>query len=244
MSQTLAINSMNTVTPINNINPAITPGSVNTLFKAKDPMSALTHFLGFVFAILFTPVLLVHAAETYHTFSDMVSLSIFMISMVLLYGASASYHSFSLEGEAGMRLKRLDHMMIFILIAGTYTPICTIVLGKTGIVLLSVVWGFAIVGMLFKLLWVTCPKWISSVIYISMGWVVIFAMPTLVKTLNTTSFIWLFAGGVIYTVGGVIYALKLANFNSRNSLWGSHEIFHLFVLGGSFCHFICIYKLF
>lgn len=244
MSQSLAINSINSTNTINNISSIGTVDPVEYVFKAKDPMSALTHFIGFVFAVLLTPVLLIHASNFSPTSAEMISLGIFMISMALLYGASASYHTFKVEGEAAMRLKRLDHMMIFVLIAGSYTPICTIVLKEDGVVLLSVVWGIAILGMLFKLLWVTCPKWISSVMYIAMGWVVIFAMPTLLRVMDTTCFMWLLIGGIIYTIGGVIYALKLVRFNNRDSLWGSHEIFHLFVLGGSLCHFICIYNLF
>lgn len=220
------------------------PSFARIEFKAKDPVSALTHFIGCVAAIFSTPFLLIHASTRAASVTDLVALSIFMLSMVLLYGASTSYHTFSLYGESALRLKRLDHMMIFVLIAGTYTPVCVCALKENGIILLAVVWGLAIVGMLFKLLWVTCPKWISSVIYISMGWVVVFAMPKLIPVVSTTSFTFLLIGGIIYTVGGVIYALKLIKFNTRGSVWGSHEIFHLFVLGGSLCHFISIYSLF
>ena len=214
-------------------------------FSVKDPMSALTHFIGCILAILTTPLILIHAAYAGATLISLISISVFMISMVLLYGASASYHTFNLSGEAGLRLKRLDHMMIFVLIAGTYTPVCAIALNNpTGKIMLSAVWAVAAIGMLFKLLWVTCPKWISSVIYIGMGWIVIFAMPTLYKSTSIKCFLWLLIGGIIYTVGGVIYALKCVRFNNRGSLWGSHEIFHLFIKGGSFCHFMCIYNLF
>ena len=213
-------------------------------FRAKDPVSALTHFIGCVCAILFTPVLLIHASSAGASMTDLIALSIFMLSMISLYGASASYHCFLLGGEAGMRLKRLDHMMIFVLIAGTYTPICVCAMEKEGTILLCVVWGIAIAGMMFKLMWVTCPKWISSIMYIAMGWVVVFAMPSLIPHVSTSTLVWLYTGGVIYTVGGIIYALKLIRFNSRKSMWGSHEIFHLFVMAGSICHFISIYGIF
>lgn len=213
-------------------------------FRAKDPVSALTHFIGCIAAILFTPVLLIHATGSGAKAGDLIALSVFMLSMIALYGASASYHCFDLAGEAGMRLKRLDHMMIFILIAGTYTPICVCAMDHEGTILLSVVWGIAFAGMMFKLIWVTCPKWVSSAIYISMGWVVIFAMPHLIGHVSTSTLVWLYTGGVIYTIGGVIYALKLIRFNKRNSPWGSHEIFHLFVMAGSICHFISIYLIF
>lgn len=227
---------------------AILNSNINSVpiidFRVKDPMSALTHFIGCMLAIIFTPVLLIHASSSGADTSALISLSIFMLSMFLLYGASSSYHCFMLSGERGMKLKRMDHMMIFVLIAGTYTPVCTIILKNMiiGKIMLFAVWGIAFAGMLFKLLWVTCPKWISSVIYIAMGWVVIFAMPVLVPMLSPTCFGLLLGGGIIYTIGGVIYALKLIKFNSRQSLWGSHEIFHLFVLAGSLCHFLCIYN--
>jgi hemolysin III len=133
-------------------------------------------------------------------------------------------------------------MMIFVLIAGTYTPVCLIVLGgKQGYTLLAVVWSIAIVGMTVKALWINCPKWFSSVIYISMGWVCLGVFGTLWNVLPHAAFLWLLAGGIIYTVGGVIYALKLPLFNAAHKYFGSHEIFHLFVMAGSLCHFIFMY---
>ena len=162
--------------------------------------------------------------------------------MILLYGASATYHSVNLSGEALQIFKKLDHMMIFVLIAGSYTPVCMITLERSlGYRLLTVIWAIALVGMLFKLFWVNCPKWVSSVLYISMGWVALFAVSPIYHAMPLSAFLWLLAGGLIYTAGGVIYALKLPIFNARHKNFGSHEIFHLFVMGGSFCHFIFMY---
>ena len=201
-------------------------------FRVKDPGSAATHFIGFLAAVLMTPVLLVHAAGN----------GVFMISMILLYGASTSYHSFDISEKANLRLKRLDHMMIFVLIAGSYTPVClTVLRGSIGMRLLAIVWGLAIVGMIFKLLWVTCPKWVSSVIYIAMGWVCVLAMPQLVAGLSFGAFMWLLAGGLFYTVGGVIYAMKFPVFHNRFQYFGCHERFLVFVMAGSLCHFIVMY---
>ena len=133
-------------------------------------------------------------------------------------------------------------MMIFILIAGTYTPICLITLkGPVGYGLLALVWGIAIVGIVIKGFWIYCPKWFSSVLYIAMGWVCVLAFTQIMNALPRAAFLWLLAGGIIYTIGGVIYALKLPIFNSKHKNFGSHEIFHLFVMGGSFCHFIVMY---
>ena len=211
-------------------------------FRVKDPGSAATHFIGFVAAVLITPVLLVHAAGNGADLMTMIGMSVFMLSMILLYGASTSYHSFDISEKANLRLKRMDHMMIFVLIAGSYTPVClTVLRGSIGMRLLAIVWGLAIVGMIFKLLWVTCPKWVSSVIYIGMGWVCILAMSQLVAGLSFGAFMWLLAGGLFYTVGGVIYAMKFPVFHNRFQYFGCHELFHVFVMAGSLCHFIVMY---
>ena len=133
-------------------------------------------------------------------------------------------------------------MMICVLIAGTYTPIClTALAGRKGYTLLAIVWGLAILGIVFKFFWVNCPKWVSSLIYIVMGWSCVYAMPQIVDTLPLGGFLWLLAGGILYTVGGVIYALKLKAFDERFKNFGSHEIFHLFVMGGTACHYVFMF---
>ena len=133
-------------------------------------------------------------------------------------------------------------MMIFVLIAGSYTPVCMIVLGGSlGYKMLSLVWAIAIVGILVKACWVTCPKWFSSMLYISMGWVCVLVFGELWELLPKAAFLWLLVGGIIYTIGGIIYAMKINLFHGRLKYFGSHELFHLFVMGGSFCHFIFMY---
>lgn len=170
------------------------------------------------------------------------AMTVFMVSMILLYGASATYHSVNLTGKALRVFRKLDHMMIFVLIAGSYTPVCLIVLGGSlGYALLALVWGIALAGMIIKACWITCPKWFSSIIYIAMGWVCVLVFGRLLDTLSPSGFLWLLAGGILYTVGGVVYALKLPIFNSRHKEFGSHEVFHLFVMAGSICHFIFMY---
>ena len=172
-----------------------------------------------------------------------VSLSIFIVSMLLLYAASTLYHSLDINEKVNKRLKKFDHMMISVLIAGTYTPVCLIAIrGTLGYTLLAIVWGIAIFGIVLKAFWVNCPKWVSSVLYIGMGWTCVLAFTQILNSLSREAFMWLLTGGIIYTIGGVIYALKLPIFNSRHENFGSHEIFHLFVMGGSFCHFVLMYK--
>lgn len=207
----------------------------------REPGSAITHFIAMMMAVFATVPLLVKAGIQ-SGWENFLAMAIFMGSMILLYGASATYHSVDLTGRSLRVFRKLDHMMIFVLIAGSYTPVCLIVLGgKLGYTLLALVWGIAAVGMLVKACWITCPKWFSSVIYIAMGWVCVLVFGPLLKTLSAPAFLWLLSGGIIYTVGGVIYALKLPIFNAKHKFFGSHEVFHLFVMGGSICHFIFMY---
>lgn len=209
--------------------------------KLKDPGSAITHFIGMMMAIFASTPLLIKAARQPDKI-HIIALGIFITSMILLYAASTLYHTLDLSEKANKILKKVDHMMIFVLIAGSYTPICLIALPQPlGARLLSLVWGIAIVGIVVKLFWITCPKWFSSMLYIGMGWTCVLAFTQLLNSLPKAAFGWLLAGGIIYTIGGIIYALKLPIFNAKHKYFGSHEIFHLFVMGGSICHFIVMY---
>lgn len=207
----------------------------------QEPGSAITHFIGMMMAIVAAAPLLVKAALD-ADMTALVAMTVFIGSMVALYGASAVYHSVTVKENILKVFRKLDHMMIFVLIAGSYTPVCLVVLGgRMGYTLLAVVWGIAVVGMVVKACWITCPKWFSSLVYIAMGWVCLAVFGTLWNTLPHSAFLWLLAGGIVYTAGGVIYALKLPIFNARHKYFGSHEIFHLFVMGGSICHFVFMY---
>ena len=207
----------------------------------REPGSAITHFIGMMMAIFAAIPLLVKAGISSGGRS-FTAMAIFMTSMILLYGASATYHSVNLTGKYLRIFRKLDHMMIFVLIAGSYTPVCLIVLGgQSGYTLLALVWGIALAGMAIKACWITCPKWFSSVIYIAMGWICVLVFGQLLDTLPAAAFLWLLAGGIFYTIGGVIYALRLPIFNNRHKDFGSHEVFHLFVMAGSICHFIFMY---
>ena len=209
--------------------------------QLKDPGSAITHFIALVAAIVATFPLLIKAGQkTDKTY--IISLAVYMASMILLYTASTVYHSLDISAKINQRLKKFDHMMISVLIAGSYTPVCLIVLkGKLGITLLTIVWTIAIAGILIKAFWIYCPKWFSSLLYIGMGWTCVLAFPEIYSSLSRPAFIWLLAGGIIYTIGGIIYGLKLPIFNSKHKYFGSHEIFHLFVMAGSACHFVVMY---
>lgn len=207
----------------------------------KDPGSAITHFIGMLMAVFAAGPLIIKAT---HEPSPIyvVSIAIYAASLILLYAASTTYHTFDRSEKVNTILKKIDHMMISVLIAGSYTPICLLVLGgRLGIILLAIVWSIAIAGILIKAFWVYCPKWVSSVLYIGMGWTCVLAFTQLLNSMSPAAFGWLLAGGLIYTVGGIIYALKLPIFNMKHKDFGSHEIFHLFVMGGSICHFVVMY---
>lgn len=207
----------------------------------KDPGSAITHFIGMLMAV-FAAVPLIIKATHEPSPIYVVSIAIYAASLILLYAASTAYHTFDRSEKVNTILKKIDHMMISVLIAGSYTPICLLVLGgRLGIILLAIVWSIAIAGILIKAFWVYCPKWVSSVLYIGMGWTCVLAFTQLLNSMSPAAFGWLLAGGLIYTAGGIIYALKLPIFNMKHKDFGSHEIFHLFVMGGSICHFVVMY---
>ena len=207
----------------------------------KDPGSAITHFIGMLMAV-FAAVPLIIKATHEPSPIYVVSIAIYAASLILLYAASTTYHTFDRSEKVNTILKKIDHMMISVLIAGSYTPICLLVLGgRLGIILLAIVWSIAIAGILIKAFWVYCPKWVSSVLYIGMGWTCVLAFTQLLNSMSPAAFGWLLAGGLIYTAGGIIYALKLPIFNMKHKDFGSHEIFHLFVMGGSICHFVVMY---
>ncbi len=170
-----------------------------------------------------------------------VSFAVYGVSMVLLYTASAVYH-LVISGEKVTRvLKTLDHVMIYLLIAGTYTPYCLVPLrGPWGWSILGVVWGLAIFGIFFKLFFLKAPRWVSTGIYLVMGWVCIVALYPMFKTIPAGGMFYLALGGIFYSIGAVIYARKKPD--PFPGVFGFHEIWHLFVLAGSISHFISIYR--
>lgn len=209
--------------------------------KLKDPGSAITHGIACLLALAGTAPLMIKAARQPDTI-HLAALSIFILTMILLYAASTIYHSVDSTEKVNRRLRKMDHMMIFVMIAGSYTPICLIALhNRIGYILCALVWGIAIVGIILKACWITCPKWVSSVLYIGMGWLCVLAFVPIFHALPRAGFDWLLAGGIIYTIGGIIYALKVPLFDARHKDFGSHEIFHVFVMLGSACHFIVMY---
>ncbi len=208
--------------------------------EIREPGSAFTHLLGMLFAVISAYPLLMRSA-VHGNEKRIAGMAVFAVSMFLLYTASTLYHSVTVVPRVLKIFRKLDHMMIFVLIAGSYTPVCLLVLPpEEGRFLLAAVWMLAVVGMMVKMCWIGCPQWFSSVIYILMGWICLFVMKDLVGLLEKGAFRWLLAGGIVYTAGGIIYAVRLPLFPPKK-YFGNHELFHLFVLGGSICHFMCMY---
>ena len=210
--------------------------------KIKEPGSAITHFIAMIMALFAATPLIIKALSA-PDMIHVISLSIFIGTMILLYAASTTYHTVDATPKINRILKKLDHCMISVMIAGSYTPVCLVVLhNTTGYALLALVWGIAVIGIIFKLCWVTCPRWISSSLYIIMGWACVLSFTQIINALPKAALMWLLAGGIIYTIGGVIDALKLKAFNAIHNDFGSHDIFHLFVMAGSICHFVMMFK--
>ncbi len=206
----------------------------------KEITSALTHLGGAIFAIIGMVMLLYNAIRSHNTMS-IIAFIIFGLSMILLYSTSTIYHFIDASKQkAKLVMRKLDHIMIFVLISGTYTPICLLTLkSAVGYTLLGVVWTITLIGVFIKIFWINAPRWVSSGLYIGMGWISVLVFAPLVKSMALGGVIWLVLGGVMYTVGGVIYGLKRPNIDKP--WFGFHELFHLFVLAGTFCHFIMMY---
>lgn len=207
----------------------------------KDPASSISHLIGTIMAVL-AAFPLIYKSGHLGGVKSASSMLVFSVSLFLLYLASTLYHGVISTDTVERRLKKFDHMMVYVLIAGTYTPVCTLVLGgKLGYTMLAAVWGIALIGMIINAIWIYCPKWLNALVYIAMGWVVVFAFHSVVAALSPAGFGWLLAGGIIYTVGGIIYAIKLPSFNESHPNFVTHEIFHIFCIAGSMCHYILMY---
>lgn len=206
----------------------------------REPINSFTHLAGAILAFIGLIALVVKASLSTPSPLAITAVIIFGLSMMLLYIASTVYHAVVANEKVIAFLRRLDHSMIFILIAGSYTPFCLIALqGTTGWVLFGVIALVAVLGVTFKMVWFDCPRWLSTSLYIGMGWIAIFAISPLADALHGQGLTLLVLGGVIYTIGGIIYAVKPAFLQFKYI--GFHEIFHVFILFGSLSHFLAVF---
>lgn len=204
---------------------------IRELSKGEEIANAVSHGIGIGLAIAALVILTVFAVN-HGNLWHIISFCIFGSTMVVLYTASTLYHSFP-RGKTKTIFKIIDHACVFLLIAGTYTPLTLVTLrGTLGWSLFGVVWGIALLGIVFKLLFINKFHLFSTLLYIGMGWLIIIAIKPLINGLNTTSLFFLMTGGILYTLGTIFYGLQKIKYN--------HVVWHLFVLAGSICHFFCI----
>ena len=205
----------------------------------REPVNALTHALGVLFGIIGLIVLVVLAGNDPWRVA---SAWIYGVSLITLFVASTLLHALRVPRHVERRLRIFDHAAIFALIAGTYTPITLVTLQEAsatlGWTLFAVAWGFALLGVVFKVFWLSAPRWVSTGLYLLMGWLAVVALGPLVSALPASGVAWLVAGGLVYSIGAIVYATKRPD--PVPGVFGYHELWHLFVLGGSACHFVLI----
>ena len=198
----------------------------------EEKINIISHATGFILSIV-AFVLLVMRASLHGDVWQIVSFSIFGASLIILYGASTLYHS-TKKPVLRNKLNIIDHASIYVLIAGTYTPFTLVTLkGTIGWVIFGISWGLALTGIILKLFFTGKYDLISTIMYVFMGWVIVFAIKPLIHHLPLEGLLWLFAGGISYTIGAILYSIKKIKFN--------HAIFHILVLIGSFCHFVSVF---
>jgi hemolysin III len=198
----------------------------------EEKINIISHATGFILSIV-AFVLLVMRASLHGDVWQIVSFSIFGASLIILYGASTLYHS-AKNPLLRNKLNIIDHASIYVLIAGTYTPFTLVTLkGTIGWVIFGISWGLALTGIILKLFFTGKYDLISTIMYVFMGWVIVFAIKPLIHHLPFEGLLWLFAGGISYTIGAILYSIKKIKFN--------HAIFHILVLMGSFCHFVSVF---
>ena len=206
------------------------------LKKLREPVNSLTHWAGAILALIGLIALLIVG---WSTPAKIISLMIYGLSLIAMFSASATYHMVRAKDKVLLILRKLDHSAIYLLIAGTYTPFCVNAFDgfwKWG--MLSIIWTLAIVGIVIKVFYIKAPRWLNAGIYVVMGWLCVGAAGQMLSTLPTWVFGWLLAGGVIYTLGAVVYSTKLFNF--KPGVFGFHEVWHIFVMLAAAAHYVAV----
>ncbi|PEZ04332.1 hemolysin [Bacillus sp. AFS018417] len=206
----------------------------------REPVNAFTHFGGAILSFVALLAMLVKVSINMPSVTTISAVILFGVGMMILYAASTVYHMVVANDRVIYFFRKLDHSMIFVLIAGTYAPFCLITLqDDKGLLLFILVYATAVCGIIFKMFWFSCPRWLSTSVYLLMGWLIIFFFAPLSENLSVNGLVLLILGGVFYTIGGFIYGAKPKWLEFKNM--GHHEIFHIFVLLGSLAHFLCVY---
>jgi hemolysin III len=209
---------------------------VPLISKIREPFNAISHFAGAAAAIIGSSLLLTWGGDTPEKAAAII---IYSLSLVGLFTASGIYHSVTASPETTKILRKIDHSAIYLLIAGSYTPFC--VIAFTGFWrwgLLSIIWSMAVAGIILKVFIINTPRWLTAGLYVIMGWLSVFAAGEFLARLSPQSFGWLLAGGILYTLGAVIYITKKGNFFP--GVFGFHEVWHIFVLLGAAAHYVAV----
>jgi len=204
--------------------------------KLREPVNGLTHFFAAIAALIGLVVLLIVGRGS---LDRTLALTIYGVSLVLLFAASATYHMVKGNPKVMQFLRKLDHSAIYLLIAGTYTPFCVIMFDgfwKWG--MLAIIWSLALIGIVVKIFIINAPRWLNAGIYILMGWLSIISIGEMLRVMPPWALTWLLIGGVVYTLGAVVYITKIMNFLPGK--FGFHEVWHIFVILGALAHFIAI----
>jgi len=206
------------------------------LKKFREPINSLTHWAG---ALLGVAGLIALLIVGWSAPAKIVSLTIYGLSLIAMFSASATYHMVRAKDRVILMLRKLDHSAIYLLIAGTYTPFCVNAFDgfwKWG--MLSIIWSLAAIGIFVKLFYIKAPRWLNAGIYVVMGWLCVGAAGQMLIVLPAWVFAWLLAGGVIYTLGAVVYVTKIFNF--WPGVFGFHEVWHIFVILAAAAHFVAV----
>lgn len=205
---------------------------IHTYSNLEEKLNVWSHFVGLILSVIGLVLLIFRALELENIWA-IISFPIFGLSMIILYLASTLYH-YSENPKIRYRLNIFDHAAIYVLIAGSYTPFVLVSLnGTEGYIIFSIVWSIALVGIIFKIFYTGRFNVLSTILYLAMGWLIIFSSKSLLQSLDFNGLLWLISGGIVYTIGAILYSI--------NKLKLNHAIFHLFVLLGTFCHFISVY---
>jgi hemolysin III len=206
------------------------------LRKLREPVNSLTHWCGAILALIGLIVLLV---VSWGMTAKVISLVIYGVSLIFLFSASATYHMVLVKEKVLEIFRKVDHAAIYCLIAGTYTPFCVNAFSgfwKWG--MLSFIWSLALVGILVKIFYIRAPRWLNAGIYLVMGWLCLAAIGQMLAVLPVWVISWLIAGGIIYTLGAVVYITKIFNFVP--GVFGFHEVWHIFVMLAAAAHFVAV----
>ncbi|HRQ24427.1 MAG TPA: hemolysin III family protein [Anaerolineales bacterium] len=206
------------------------------LKKLREPVNSLTHWAGAILALAGLIALLIVGWDTP---AKVISFAVYGASLIFMFSASATYHMVRVKDRALEIFRKVDHAAIFTLIAGTYTPFCVNAFEgfwKWG--LLGIIWSLAVIGIVVKIFYIRAPRWLNAGIYVLMGWISVAAAGQMLAALPTWVFTWLIVGGVIYTLGAVVYATKIFNF--KPGVFGFHEVWHIFVLLAAAAHYVAV----